>query len=325
MKNLMKVVIMAIVLLTTTSCGVLDASLQRSRLAESLHTGMTKREVVDLLGNPEFKRSYNGIEQWEYKKLHFISGAVTTILLDFQHDKVISFNSYAGDTPSPTYPPIAICPPAPVEEIPSLAYPTDDQKWFQELYQKVKDKPFKDERLKILREAARQSDFTCDEIVQLMKIFNFDDERLEALVILEPTIIDRENTDRIVDSMTFISGEEKAKNILNKKHHSGRLYSDGEINVLYEKVKDAFSFDQLKILQTGMNGRNITCKQCVKLLSICDFDNERIKFLQVMAPHIYDCHNRQLIIQTKKHFPSTQRKRKCFFRFLCKNHNQSFA
>ena len=298
MKNLMKVVIMAIVLLTTTSCGVLDASLQRSRLAESLHTGMTKREVVDLLGNPEFKRSYNGIEQWEYKKLHFISGAVTTILLDFQHDKVISFNSYAGDTPSPTYPPIAICPPAPAEEIPSLAYPTDDQKWFQELYQKVKDKPFKDERLKILREAARQSDFTCDEIVQLMKIFNFDDERLEALVILEPTIIDRENTDRIVDSMTFISGEEKAKNILNKKHHSGRLYSDGEINVLYEKVKDAFSFDQLKILQTGMNGRNITCKQCVKLLSICDFDNERIKFLQVMAPHIYDCHNRQLIIDT---------------------------
>lgn len=298
MKNLMKVVIMAIVLLTTTSCGVLDASLQRSRLAESLHTGMTKREVVDLLGNPEFKRSYNGIEQWEYKKLLFISGAVTTILLDFQHDKVISFNSYAGDTPSPTYPPIAICPPAPVEEIPSLAYPTDDQKWFQELYQKVKDKPFKDERLKILREAARQSDFTCDEIVQLMKIFNFDDERLEALVILEPTIIDRENTDRIVDSMTFISGEEKAKNILNKKHHSGRLYSDGEINVLYEKVKDAFSFDQLKILQTGMNGRNITCKQCVKLLSICDFDNERIKFLQVMAPHIYDCHNRQLIIDT---------------------------
>lgn len=298
MKNLMKVVIMAIVLLTTTSCGVLDASLQRSRLAESLHTGMTKREVVDLLGNPEFKRSYNGIEQWEYKKLHFISGAVTTILLDFQHDKVISFNSYAGDTPSPTYPPIAICPPAPVEEIPSLAYPTDDQKWFQELYQKVKDKPFKDERLKILREAARQSDFTCDEIVQLMKIFNFDDERLEALVILEPTIIDRGNTDRIVDSMTFISGEEKAKNILNKKHHSGRLYSDGEINVLYEKVKDAFSFDQLKILQTGMNGRNITCKQCVKLLSICDFDNERIKFLQVMAPHIYDCHNRQLIIDT---------------------------
>lgn len=298
MKNFMKVVIMAIVLLTTTSCGVLDASLQRSRLAESLHTGMTKREVVDLLGNPEFKRSYNGIEQWEYKKLHFISGAVTTILLDFQHDKVISFNSYAGATPSPAYPPIAICPPAPVEERPSLAYPTDDQKWFQELYQKVKDKPFKDERLKILREAARQSDFTCDEIVQLMKIFNFDDERLEALVILEPTIIDRENTNRIVDSMTFISGEEKAKNILNKKHHSGRLYSDSEINILYEKVKDAFSFDQLKILQTGMNGRNITCKQCVKLLSICDFDNERIKFLQVMAPHIYDCHNRQLIIDT---------------------------
>lgn len=90
MKNFMKVVIMAIVLLTTTSCGVLDTSLQRSRLAESLHTGMTKREVVDLLGNPEFKRSYNGIEQWEFHKIHF-SGAVTTILLDFNTIK--SFHS----------------------------------------------------------------------------------------------------------------------------------------------------------------------------------------------------------------------------------------
>lgn len=297
MKNLMKAITMATLLVAMTSCRLYDTAGQRAQLMENLHEGMTKREVVDLLGNPEFKRSNNGIEQWEFHKIHF-SGAVTTILLDFQHDKVISFNSYAGATPSPAYPPIAICPPAPVEERPSLAYPTDDQAWFQELYQKVKDKPFKDERLKILREAARQSDFTCDEIVQLMKIFNFDDERLEALAILEPTIIDRENTNRIVDSMTFISGEEKAKNILNKKHHSGRLYSDGEINILYEKVKDAFSFDQLKILQTGMNGRNITCKQCVKLLSICDFDNERIKFLQVMAPHIYDCHNRQLIIDT---------------------------
>ena len=63
MKNFMKVVIMAIVLLTTTSCGVLDTSLQRSRLAESLHTGMTKREVVDLLGNPEFKRSYDTLQR----------------------------------------------------------------------------------------------------------------------------------------------------------------------------------------------------------------------------------------------------------------------
>lgn len=297
MKNFMKAITMTTLLVAMTSCGLYDTAGQRAQLMENLHEGMTKREVVDLLGNPEFKRSNNGIEQWEFHKTHF-SGAQTVILLDFRNDKVISFDSYDGYYPSPAYPPIAICPPAPAGSNSSLPASTDDQVWFRELCQRVKEKPFKDGRLDVLRNAARQSDFTCDEIVQLMKIFNSDDERLEALVILEPTIIDRQNVDRIINSMTFISGEEKARNILNKKHHSGRLYSDSEINILYEKVKDAFSFDQLKILQTGMNGRNITCKQCVKLLSICDFDNERIKFLQVMAPHIYDCHNRQIIIDT---------------------------
>lgn len=215
MKNLMKIITMVAILVAMTSCGLYDTAGQRAQLMENLHTGMTKREVVAILGNPEFRRSSNGIEQWEFHKTHF-SGAQTVILLDFRNDKVVSFDTYDGNYPSPGYPPIAVCPPAPAGSNPSLPYPTDDQAWFRELYQRVKEKPFKDGRLDVLRAAVRQSDFTCDEIVQLMKIFNSDDDRLEALAILEPTIIDRQNVDRIINSMTFISGEEKARSILNK-------------------------------------------------------------------------------------------------------------
>ena len=219
MKNLMKIITMVAILVAMTSCGLYDTAGQRAQLMENLHEGMTKREVVAILGNPEFRRSSNGIEQWEFRKTHF-SGAQTVILLDFRNDKVVSFDTYDGNYPSPGYPPIAVCPPAPSGSSPSLSYPTDDQAWFRELCQKVKNKPFKDGRLDVLRNAARQSDFTCDEIVQLMKIFNSDDDRLEALAILEPTIIDRQNVDRIINSMTFISGEEKARNILNRKHYN---------------------------------------------------------------------------------------------------------
>lgn len=303
MKNLTKIITMVAILVAMTSCGLYDTAGQRAQLMENLHTGMTKREVVAILGNPEFRRSSNGIEQWEFHKTHF-SGAQTVILLDFRNDKVVSFDTYDGNYPSPGYPPIAVCPPAPAGSNPSLPYPTDDQAWFRELYQRVKEKPFKDGRLDVLRAAVRQSDFTCDEIVQLMKIFNSDDDRLEALAILEPTIIDRQNVDRIINSMTFISGEEKARSILNKKHYNSRLYTDAEINTLYDRVKNAFpSSEQLKTLQTGLNNRNITCKQCVKLLSICNFDSERIKFLQIMVPHLYDYRNQQLIIDTMD-FPS---------------------
>lgn len=151
-----------------------------------------------------------------------------------------------------------------------------------------------------------------------MKIFNSDDDRLEALAILEPTIIDRQNVDRIINSMTFISGEEKARSILNKKHYNSRLYTDAEINTLYDRVKNAFpSSEQLKTLETGLNSRSITCKQCVKLLSICDFDSERMKFLQVMAPHIYDCHNQQIIIDTMD-FPSEKDEVRQLIQRYCK-------
>lgn len=303
MKNLMKIITMVAILVAMTSCGLYDTAGQRAQLMENLHTGMTKREVVAILGNPEFRRSSNGIEQWEFHKTHF-SGAQTVILLDFRNDKVVSFDTYDGNYPSPGYPPIAVCPPAPAGSNPSLPYPTDDEAWFRKLYQRVKEKPFKDGRLNVIRDAARQSDFTCDEIIQLMKLFSFDDDQLEVLSILEPTIIDRQNVDRIINSMTFISGEEKARNILNRKHYNSRLYADAEINTLYDRVKNAFpSSEQLKTLQTGLNNRNITCKQCVKLLSICNFDSERIKFLQIMVPHLYDYRNQQLIIDTMD-FPS---------------------
>lgn len=303
MKNIMNIIVAITLLVAMTSCGLYDTSGQRAQLMGNLHEGMTKREVVAVLGNPEFRRYNNGIEQWEFHKTHF-SGAQTVILLDFRNDKVISFDTYDGNYPSPGYPPIAVCPPAPAGSNPSLPYPADDQAWFHELYLRVKEKPFKDGRLDVLRDAARQSDFTCDEIIQLMKLFNFDDDQLEALSILEPTIIDRQNVDRIINSMTFISGEEKARNILNRKHYNSRLYTDTEIKTLYDRVKNAFpSSEQLKTLQTGLNSRNITCKQCIKLLSICNFDSERIKFLQIMAPHLYDYRNQQLIIDTMD-FPS---------------------
>lgn len=303
MKNIMNIIAAITLLMAMTSCGLYDTAGQRAQLMGNLHEGMTKREVAAVLGNPEFRRYNNGIEQWEFHKTHF-SGAETVILLDFRNDKVISFNTYDGNYPSPGYPPIAVCPPAPAGSNPSLPYPTDDEAWFRKLYQRVKEKPFKDGRLNVIRDAARQSDFTCDEIIQLMKLFSFDDDQLEVLSILEPTIIDRQNVDHIINSMTFISGEEKARNILNRKHYNSRLYADAEINTLYDRVKNAFpSSEQLKTLQTGLNNRNITCKQCVKLLSICNFDSERIKFLQIMVPHLYDYRNQQLIIDTMD-FPS---------------------
>lgn len=293
MKNLIQTTALAVLLSTLTGCGLYDTANQRSQLMGNLHEGMTRKEVIATLGKPEFRRFNNGIEQWEYHKTHW-GGEKTVITLDFQDDKVIALDSYDGTFPPVTaYPPIGTYPPYPE----SQGYPQRPQSWFDLLYRQVKEKPFKDDRLKLLQDAACRYRFTCSEVAELLKLFNFDDERLEALEILQPAISDYRNSDSIIDSMTFISGEKKAKEILSRRYQPQRSSTDKEIDVIYNKVKKAFpSSEQLATLRREVQNKRLTCNQCVRLMSICDFDKERLEFLKILAPHIKDYYQQQVII-----------------------------
>lgn len=63
------------------------------------------------------------------------------------------------------------------------------------------------------------------------------------------------------------------------------------------KVKKAFpSSEQLATLRREVQNKRLTCNQCVRLMSICDFDKERLEFLKILAPHIKDYYQQQVII-----------------------------
>ena len=293
MKNLIQTTALAVLLSTLTSCGLYDTANQRSRLMGNLHEGISQQEVIATLGNPEFRRFNNGIEQWEYHKTH-IGGEKTVIILDFQNKKVIALDSYDGTFPPVTaYPPVTTCPPCPENQ----GYPTFPYTWFDNLYQQVKAEPFKENRLKLLEDAAYRHRFTCSETADLLKLFNFDDERLEALEILQPSISDYRDSDRIIDCMTFISGEKKAKEILARRNQPQHSSTDKDIDHIYNKVNNAFpSSEQLATLRREVLNKRLTCNQCVRLMSICDFDKERLEFLRILAPHIRDYYHQQVII-----------------------------
>lgn len=310
MKNLIQTTALAVLLSTLTGCGLYDTANQRSRLMGNLHEGMSQQEVIATLGKPEFRRFNNGIEQWEYHKTHW-AGEKTVITLDFQDNKVIALDSYDGTFPPVTaYPPIAAYPP-------SQGYPQRPQSRFDVLYQQVKAEPFKDNRLKLLEDAAYRYRFTCSEVADLLKLFNFDDERLEALEILQPAISDYRDSDRIIDSMTFISGEKKAKEILARRYQPQHSSTDKDIDRIYNKVKNAFpSSEQLATLRREVQNKRLTCNQCVRLMSICDFDKERLEFLKILVPHIKDGQNRQILIDAFTFLSEKQDARKILDRYL---------
>ena len=188
-----------------------------------IEKGMTKKEIVSLLGDPDFRRFDEQYEEWEYKKVNPLTAETTIIIVDFIHERVSNMNSFNGG--SHPNPPVAVYPPGDIDYgKPTPPHPNGHGKpsravsdgEFQQLYNKVKQKPFKDDQLELLEMGVSNKYFTCKQCIRLMSIYTFDDDKLEVLEIVAPRIVDSENYEDIIKSLSFISSEEKAEKILRR-------------------------------------------------------------------------------------------------------------
>lgn len=71
--------------------------------------------------------------------------------------------------------------------------------------------PFGDKKLDILREAARSHRFTVDQVIELLPMFTFSDERVEAAVVLYPRVMDPEVWFRVYDHFDFDADKEQVR------------------------------------------------------------------------------------------------------------------
>lgn len=82
-----------------------------------------------------------------------------------------------------------------------------DNRLFQTFLEKVKQKPFKDDRLTMISTAMANSDFTSGQCLQLAKIYTFDDDRMEIMKLMYPRIVDKESFFMVIDALTFDSSK----------------------------------------------------------------------------------------------------------------------
>lgn len=76
----------------------------------------------------------------------------------------------------------------------------------------------------------------------------------------------------------------------------GYSLDDASFSKLYNKVKKA-SFDDNKfdLIEVASLGCYYSCAQVVRIMKIFPFDDEQLKALRMMAPHIVDLQNTGLI------------------------------
>lgn len=82
---------------------------------------------------------------------------------------------------------------------------------YKQKYEEVKAKSFDDEKLERIKEAFEYENFTSAQVIGLMKLFSFDDKKIEVAMFAYPKTIDTENFYKTYDQLSFPSSKSKLK------------------------------------------------------------------------------------------------------------------
>ena len=212
--------VMALIATTILMFAVcLSASAKGKRNVER---GMTKQEVIAILGEPKLTSFDMYGDKWEYDKYNYLFGDSKYITVFFdrngkvvQYDtRIIEPNSQTSNVQQPQHPTPPIydgrCDP---DGRMDYGYCLDDAS-FSKLYNKVKQASFNDNKFDLIEVASLGCYYSCAQVVRIMKIFPFDDEQLKALKMMASHIVDLQNTGLIYKVFSFDSEKEKAEGII---------------------------------------------------------------------------------------------------------------
>lgn len=210
--------VMALIATTILMFAVcLSASAKGKRNVER---GMTKQEVIAILGEPKLTSFDMYGDKWEYAKYNNLFGDSKYITVFFDRNgKVVQYDTRIIDPktsnvqqPQHPTPPLydGRCDP---DGRMDYGYSLDDAS-FSKLYNKVKKASFDDNKFDLIEVASLGCYYSCAQVVRIMKIFPFDDEQLKALKMMAPHIVDLQNTGLIYKIFSFDSEKDKAEEII---------------------------------------------------------------------------------------------------------------
>ena len=213
--------VMALIATTILMFAVcLSASAKGKRNVER---GMTKQEVIAILGKHKLTSFDMYGDKWEYDKYNYLSGDSKYITVFFDRNgkvvlydtKIIEPNSQTSNVQQPQHPTPPIydgkCDP---DGRMDYGYCLDDAS-FSKLYNKVKKASFDDNKFDLIEVASLGCYYSCNQVARIMKIFPFDDEQLKALRMMAPHIVDPQNAIVIYQLFSFDSEKQKVGEILS--------------------------------------------------------------------------------------------------------------
>jgi len=88
---------------------------------------------------------------------------------------------------------------------------------FEMMVDIVKNTSFNDKKIDVIRVACIGSYFSSRQCAQLLSLLSFDDDKVKALEVIAPRMVDMENADKIIKKFSFSSSKDKAVSILQHR------------------------------------------------------------------------------------------------------------
>lgn len=198
----------------------LSASAKTKKIVER---GMTKQEVIEIMGQPKLTSFDAYGDRWEFYKMNVLTGESKRIVVGFDlNGKVVAYNmSYVDDNVQQPAPPshpscgagagvvAVVGPKVPI----GYGYCLDDAS-FSILYNKVKNASFDDNKFDLLQVASLGCYYSCAQTARIMRIFTFGDKQLRVLRMMAQHIVDPQNATDIYNVLTFDSEKSEAGEIM---------------------------------------------------------------------------------------------------------------
>lgn len=105
-------------------------------------------------------------------------------------------------------------PPPPPPPGPSCAYTGDSD--LSSLIGAIQGESFSSSQLRVLADAAQGRCFLVAQVAEILPLFTFEDDRIKALQLLKPGIVDRQNAFRIYSLFTFEASKEQARHVMSR-------------------------------------------------------------------------------------------------------------
>lgn len=87
---------------------------------------------------------------------------------------------------------------------------------FKQKYEEVKAQSFDNDKIERIKEAFEYEFFTTNQVISLMKLFSFDDKKVEAAKFAYPQTLDHENFYKTYDQLSFGSAKTELKTWINE-------------------------------------------------------------------------------------------------------------